>query len=289
MLKILKEPLLHFLLLGGAIFGLFDLSGDQDAPAMETRIVVSSDDVERLGAVWTQRWQRAPTPNELDGLIEEHIREEVYYREALALGLDRDDVAIRRLLRNKLEFVTQDIMASVEPDPADLVTYYEAYPDRYISPATFSFSQIYFADDKRGGTARSDAELVLVGLRGGLDESAAFAAGEGQMFDEVFRDKSLRDVEAMFGPAFAAALSKLEPGIWAEPIVSGYGLHLVRVDTRREERQLPFADVAKKVRADWDHDMRQKANDDMYRGLRARYTVIVEPTASEQADEGQKR
>jgi len=262
------------------------MSGEPEASATDTRIVVTSADAERLGAVWAQRWQRAPTQTELDGLIDEHIREEVYYREALALGLDRDDVAIRRLLRSKLEFVTQDIMTSVEPGPSDLAAYYEAHPERYISPAAVSFSQIYFASGRRGGAAGQDAELVLERLRGGLDDAAALATGDGQMFGETFRNQTVRDVEAIFGPDFAAALLQVEPGAWAGPIASSYGLHLVRVDARREGRRLPFAEVAERVRADWEYDRRQKANDDMYHGLRARYSVVVEPGAPAQAETG---
>lgn len=286
LVAVLREPLVHFLLIGAAIFGAFNMAAKPEAATTNKQIVISSAEVEQLGAVWAQRWRRVPAQEELDGLIEERVREEVYYREALALGLDRDDVAIRRLLRNKLEFVTQDIVTSAGPEPADLAAYYAAHPERYMSPATVSFSQIYFASDRRGGAAERDATLVLASLGDGRADAAALAAGDGQMFDTAFRDQTVRDVEAMFGPGFAAALPQLQPGKWSGPVASAYGMHLVRIDARREGGPLPFAEVAEKVRADLDYDRRQQANIDMYRNLRARYEVIIEPETQARTGDG---
>jgi hypothetical protein len=286
--RALREPLVHFLLIGAAIFGLDVLAATPDGSGASNRIVISGGDIDRLSDQWETLWQRPPTTDEINGFIEERIREEVFYREALALGLDRDDVVIRRLLRRKLEFVTQDILVPSEPPAAELTAYYEANADRYTRPPLLSFSQIYFATDRRGGAAGKDARVVLARLDEGLDESSAHAAGDGQLFPDTFTDQTTRDIEAVFGPEYAASVAHIEPGVWSGPIASAYGLHLVRIDARRAGAVLAYAEVADKVRADWDYEQRQKANDEMYRSLRARYEVIVEPAAQPKADgEGQ--
>lgn len=283
---VLREPLVHFLLIGAAIFGLFSLTATPEAEGTQTRIVIPATEIEQLAAVWEQRWKRPPTGTDLDSLIEERVREEIFYREALALGLDRDDVQIRRLMRKKLEFITQDVLTPPEPTAAELTAYHAAHADRYSRPLLLSFTQIYFAVDRRGGAAEKDARITLARLNEGLDETAAIAAGDGQFLPDTVREQTARDIEAIFGPEFAAALVGIDPGGWRGPVGSAYGQHLVRVDARREGGVLSFAEVSDKVRADWMYEQGQKANDEMYRSLRARYEVIVEPGTPAQGGDG---
>lgn len=285
---VLREPLVHFLLIGAAIFGLFSLMSGSEEAGSQARIVIPRAEIEQLASIWEQRWRRQPTPEELAGLVEERIREEVYYREALALGLDRNDVQVRRLMQKKLEFITENVVVPPEPSVADLTAYFEANADRYSRPPLLSFTQIYFAADQRGGAADKDARAVLARLNGGLDEAAAMSEGDGQLFPDTFQDQTVRDIEAVFGPEFASSVAGIAPGTWAGPVASAYGLHLVRIDARRSGAVLPFAEVADKVRADWDYEQAQRLSNEMYQSLRARYEVIVEPGALPQPDgEGQ--
>ena len=158
-MKLLREPLVHFLVLGAGLFLLFGLVGDSNvAPA--DRIVVSSGRVAQLTQIFTRTWQRPPTEQELAGLIEDHVREEVYYREALAMGLDRDDTIVRRRMRQKLEFVTDDLVAAVTPTEEQLETYLRENPEAFRVPTRLSFQQIYFNRDRRGGSPHAEANVL---------------------------------------------------------------------------------------------------------------------------------
>lgn len=274
--RVLREPLLHFLLIGAAIFGFYSLISVQSVGVNPDRIVVSSGDIQRLAGLWEKRWQRPPTAEELEGLIGEYVREEVLYREALALGLDRDDTVIRRLLRQKFEFVTQDLAVAPEPDAAALSAFYQANRERYRKPARLSFSQIFFNLDRRGAAGEQDARLVLASLRDAPDDKGLAGLGDGTMLDQTYRNMSVDEIDLHFGSDFSAALSQLEPGVWSGPIRSGYGLHLVRVNSRSAGEVLALADIEDRVRTDWAYEQRQQANEAIYRQLLARYEVIVE-------------
>ncbi len=159
-MKLVREPLVHFLLLGLGLFVLFGIVGDSD-DAPTGRIEVSAARIAQLNEIFTRTWQRSPTEQELEGLIEDHIREEVYYREALAMGLDRDDTIVRRRLRQKLEFFTDDLVAAVDPTEEQLEAYLSEHADAFRVPAQLSFRQIYFNRDRRGKQATHDAESLL--------------------------------------------------------------------------------------------------------------------------------
>ena len=274
--RVLREPLFHFLLIGAAIFGFYSFISVQDVGASPDRIVVSSGDIQRFAGLWEKRWQRRPTAEELKGLVEEYVREEVLYREAMALGLDRDDTVIRRLLRQKFEFVTQDLAIASEPDAAVLSAFYRANRERYRTPARLSFSQIFFNLDRRGAAGEQDARLALATLRDETGDNDLAGLGDGTMLNEAYSNMPVQDVELRFGSDFSDALSRLEPGVWSGPIRSEYGIHLVRLDSRSAGRVPPFFDIEDRVRTDWAHEQRQQANEAIYRRLLARYEVIVE-------------
>ena len=165
LLRLLREPLVHFLILGGVVFSFLADVGTPEIVDAGDRIIISSAEVERLSVAWTQRWQRPPSEDEMAGMIREAIREQVLYREAMALGLDRDDVVIRRHLRQKYEFVTQDLAYDTEPDEATLRAYYDAQLDRFAQSAQVSFSHILFSTDRRGAAAEADAAQALADLQ----------------------------------------------------------------------------------------------------------------------------
>jgi peptidyl-prolyl cis-trans isomerase C len=274
--KLLREPIVHFLVIGAVIFGLYEVRNGTAAPEPDNRITVTAGDVERLGAAWVKRWQRPPTAEELKGALDEHVREEILYREALALGLDRDDTIIRRRLAQKFEFLTEDLAASRDPKPAELLAYFEANQERYRVPPRLSFTQVYFSLDRRGATAERDADLALVSLRAGPADATAVGLGDGFMLDDTYRDRTMQDIEAVFGGDLAQSLFELNPGVWSGPIASGYGLHLVRIDERIMARVPAFDEVEAQVRNDWSYDQRRQANETIFERLSARYAVVIE-------------
>lgn len=284
--RLLREPLIHFLLLGWLIFvGLSD--ADLSDPTIEdNRIVLTGGDVDRLTEAWTKQWQRPPTEAELDGLIAEAVREQVLYREALALGLDRDDVVIRRHLRQKFEFLTQDLAYPTEPDEATLQVYHKAHADQYARAAKVTFSQIFFSEDRRGAAAEADAAQTLAGLHAAPGPQTADLLGDATSLAFSFTALDAAEVEAIFGPDFAAALAEMQPGRWAGPIASGYGLHLVWLSERVPGASLPFDEVRQKVKEDWVYEQRTAANEAVYRTLLDRYDVVVEPPSSPPNDVG---
>jgi len=282
-MKLLREPLVHFLALGLGLFLLFGVVGDSD-DAATGRIVVSTARVAQLTEIFTRTWQRPPTEQELEGLIEDHIREEVYYREALAMGLDRDDTIVRRRLRQKLEFFTDDLVAAVDPTEEQLEAYFSGHADEFRVPSQLSFRQIYFNRDRRGKQATHDAESLLARLNGADSAADAAHLGDSLMlpgdYDRVFEDEVARG----FGNGFAAALADLPVGRWSGPVESGFGLHLVLIRERQPRSLPPLSEVREAVEREWRNARREEAGEAFYRGLRERYIVSVERPEEEEGD-----
>jgi hypothetical protein len=274
--KILREPLLHFLLLGAGLFVLFSLVG-KPTEERPDQIVVSAAKVENLAELFRRTWRRPPTQQELDGLIADHVKEEILYREALALGLEEDDIVIRRRLRQKMEFVSEDVAPPAEPSEAELRRFLAEHADRFRAPWRVSFAQVYLSPDRRGANVRSDAERMLVAL----DTGKADPAGSGDPFllEQDYRELSGQDVERLFGGPFAAQLAELPVGRWSGPVESGYGLHLVLVRDRTPARLPDLAEVRDAVTNEWRAVRQAEANRAFYEGLRARYVVTVERPA----------
>lgn len=279
-MKILREPLLHFLLLGGLIFVVLAEEETPGTTNVDNQIVIEAAEVERIATAWEQRWQRPPSEAELSGLVDEAVREQVLYREALALGLDRDDVVVRRHLRQKYEFLTQDLAYDTDPDDATLRAYFEAQADRYAQSARISFHQILFSPTRRGAQAEGDAAQALADLKWATGPEAAETLGDITSLPSDLAGFDMHAVTATFGPDFGVALQAVEPGRWAGPIVSDYGLHLVWITERAPGRRVAFEEVRQRVRDDWIYEQRVAANQAVYRKLLERYEVVVETPAA---------
>ena len=266
-----KEPLIHFLVVGVIIFAVFfTLNKEEDVA--DKRILVTTADIERLQDNWSKKWNRPPTKDELRGLVESYIREEVYYREALSLGLDMDDTIIRRRMMQKMEFISNDLAELNTPDEAALNEYFLAHQDKYQLPARISFTHIYLSLDKRGAKVTEDAKSIL----SGLSALRAPERGDTFMLQYDFVEEIPFEVERLFGKGFAEQLFRSEVNTWQGPIESGYGLHLVRISKKVDSRMPELASVVDKVRTDLMFEQRQKMNKEIYERFKERYEIVVE-------------
>jgi hypothetical protein len=275
MIRLLREPLLHFLFLGVVIFavynGLFrDLTGEAG------KIVVTQGKINHLAATFASTRQRPPTEEELLGLIQDYIREEVFYREAMALGLDRDDTVIRRRLRQKMEFIAADMAAQAKPAEVGLQAYLAAHPTTFAVEPRFTFRHVYLDPQRRRSTLARDIDRTLAELRREGSKARLAARGDSLLLDQEFENAPAIEVKKAFGPEFFAHLSTLTPGEWHGPVSSGYGLHLVFVNQRIEGHVPPLAQVRDAVRREWTNAQRLEANEKFYQQLLKRYTVMIE-------------
>jgi hypothetical protein len=272
MKKFYKEPLLHFLIIGSLIFVLFSIVNKDEIDVSGNKIVVTAAEIERLSANWSKNWNRPPTETELKGLVESYIKEEVYYREALALGLDQNDTILRRRLMQKMEFLSNDLAELNQPDESALNKYFLDNEDKYELPPRVSFTHIYFSLDKRGAKVVEDAKSVLTGL----NALRAPELGDTFMMQYDFVQETPFEVERLFGKGFTEELFTLETNTWQGPIESGYGLHLVRISKKVDSGMPELASVVGKVRTDLMFEQRKKMNKEIYEKFKQRYEIVIE-------------
>jgi hypothetical protein len=238
-----------------------------------TRIVLTEDDLRQMSVQWLAQGRPPPTTEQWRSLIDAKVREEVNYREALALGLDRDDTIVKRRLAQKMEFLAEDISHLSEPQPGELKAWFAANASRFALPPRASFRHVYFSPDRRGKHAQSDAERALAQL-----ESKALAiahVGDPFMFQDYYSDRSSEQVAVAFGPQFARSLFEEKPGAWHGPIQSGYGWHLVFIDSIAPGRIPAFEEIEPDVKLAWFADQREATRRTMYAQMRARYEVVL--------------
>ena len=272
MKNIWREPLVHFLMIGAGLFLAFDLTRD-GGDDVRNRIVVSASQVEQLAVQFKRTWLRPPTQKEVAGLIETHVRDEVYYREALAMGLDQDDPQVRRRMRLKLEFILEDLTAAEPPGDEVLSAYLQQHADRFLIEPQVSFKQIFLSLDRRQNPA-ADAGQLLAELRAGAPPETL---GDPTMLSYGHTAVFQREVARTFGGTFAKEVIALEPGAWTGPVYSGLGAHLVLVTERREGRLPELAEVRAEVEREYLAERRQELKDLAYQKLREGYEVIIEP------------
>jgi hypothetical protein len=277
MLKaIVREPLVHFLLLGLALFLLDAWLRPASAPAGQGEIVVSEARIRSLAQNFSRTWQRPPTREELDGLVASTIREEVFYREALALGLDRDDAIVRRRLQQKMEFVSEEAAALAQPTDDELAAYLKANPDAFRIEPRATFSQIHLDPGKRGAALDADARRLLQKLNAADTPTDPTPLGDVLMLLEPhYGNAAQAEIARLFGSDFADALVKQPVGRWVGPIPSGYGVHLVRVDALTPGGTPTLADVRPLVEREWRNARRTELAKSFYDTLRAKYKVTV--------------
>jgi hypothetical protein len=272
-----REPLVHFLLLGAALFLVDAWLRPATAPAGQGEIVVSEARIRSLAQNFSRTWQRPPTRDELDGLVASHVREEVMVREALALGLDRDDAIIRRRLQQKMEFVSEEAATLAPPTDDDLTAYLKANADAFRTEPRATFSQVYLDPRKRSATLDADAKRLLEALNStGASPDLAKRGDTLMLLETRYANATQTDLARLFGSDFADALVKQPVGKWVGPIPSGYGVHLVRLDTLTPGGASSLADVRPLVEREWANAKRQEVAKAFYDKLRAKYKVTVQ-------------
>lgn len=271
-----REPLLHFLLLGAGLFLAFGFMPKDRSSGSQGKIVITRGRLEQLVSGFTKTWQRAPTPEELEGLVRDQVREEVYFREAIALGLDRDDTVIRRRLRQKMEFMADDIASQIEPSDADLSAYLAAHPDLFRIEPQFTFRQVYLNPERHGEKLARDTAQLLGQLNQSSAKGEPPALGDPFLLGDQFTSVPAGEIVKQFGQAFAAKLGALAIGQWQGPVESGFGVHLVCVSQRTESRLPVLAEVRDAVRRGWETARRLEANEQYYQKLLKRYTLTIE-------------
>lgn len=278
-----REPLLHFLAIGAVLWAASSLTGDDGAPR-DDQVVVPAARVEQLAVLFEKTRMRPPTRAELEGLIDDWVREEIAYREAQSMRLDHGDAIVRRRLRQKFEFFIEDLTEQVDPTDDDLRAYLAEHADRFRRPSRYDFDQVYLSADRREDP-EGDARALLRDLRAG-EAGPLETLGDGLMISAEQRDAPAFEVDARFGPRFSSSLDELTVGTWHGPLTSGYGLHLVLLH-RRVEGALPSVDeVRDELSREWRNARRERALRDAYDALRERYEVTVEwPTAGDVADD----
>ncbi len=276
-MKFFREPLVHFIVIGAALFVLYGLMGQKNAEEQERAITITAGEIGWLTDSWQKRWNRPPTAEEREGLIKQYLREMILYREALAMGLDRDDTIIRRRLAQKLEFLTQDLISPKPPSKEELRTYFEAHIDKYQQPDLITITHVFIDPDKRGDQTLVDAEDIkekLQALKQPPQDAQAF--GDSFMLQSYYPERSEAELAKLFGSGFARPVFELAPQEWHGPVLSGYGTHLVYVHDRREAEPPRFTEVEEQVRKDWENDKREQLNEQYIASLMGRYDVTIE-------------
>lgn len=275
--RLLAEPLLHFFVIGAVVFGAFwFLDGKPEEAAYNERIVIDADDIRQIVVAWIAQGRAPPTRVQLENLIDQKIADEVLFREGLALGLDRNDEIIKRRVVQKMDFLAADIAAMQEPDRSELQRWFLTNSDRFALPPRASFRQMYYSPDKRGAFARDDAAAALDLIAGKpIDAPEVAELADPFMLRPYYSDSAPNQIMKEFGPVFAEALFTLSPGGWRGPIQSGYGWHLVWLDTMTAGRVPAFEEVEADVKSAWINDQYQQVKRAALDEMRSRYAVDV--------------
>lgn len=282
--RLLREPLLHFILIGAVLFSAYAWINRSAAPAESARkIVLTDDDLLQLVVTWQAQGRPEPTPAQMQTLIEAKVREEVLYREALAMGLDQDDTIVKRRMAQKMDFLAEDLSALREPSRDELRAWLKAHPQDFALPPRITFHHLYFSFDERGEKAQEAATTALTGISGRpVDAPETTTLGDTFMFQDFYPDRTPDEVGSVFGDKFAKALFQLKPGAWSGPIESGFGWHLIFIDSLTPGHVPEFEEIEGEVKAQWTANQRAEFKRQAYDVMRAKYEVVL-PLSSHSA------
>ena len=278
----LREPLVHFLAIGSLLFVVFHWSGGATGSGSR-RIVITPGQMDAITAGFARTWMRPPTEQELKSQLDEYAREEIATREAMAMGLDRDDSVIRRRLRQKFEFIAEDAIDLAPPTDAELEAWLDAHQESFRVEPVVAFRQVTLTRDVRGVDIERDARAVLARLSNAGPAAAIDAIGDSRMLPQELRaDRG--EIARLFGGEFADAIARVEPGRWSGPIKSTYGLHVVLVREHEAGRPLTLAEARPQVEQEFTLDRRRNQLDAIYDKLLDRYRIVVESHPATSSD-----
>ncbi len=279
--KVLREPLVHFLLIGACLFALFGLNNGPQA-VEPNRIVITTGQQQMLAERFSRARMRPPSADEQDALVETYLRDEVFFREAIALGLDKGDDLIRRRMRQKLNFILEDVSALTDPTDEELNAFMAQYEDRYRQEPRITFEQIYLSLDARQNI-EADAREIIAQLKSGANPEQL---GDRIMLARQYTKVSPSIISRSFGGDFAQQVARLTPGVWSGPLTSGFGAHVVLVSEYLEGRKLALSEVKDAVLRDWVLERQKELEEITYRKLLAGYDVVLEAVPAASPNDG---
>jgi hypothetical protein len=275
---LVREPLVYFLFSGALIFAVYEVLNPPTSRTDQTyRIVLTQNDLRQLAVQWLAQGRPAPSADDMRSLVEDRVSEEILSREAVALGLDKDDEIIKRRLAQKMNFLAEDIAALQDPSDSELRAWYAQNSSRFALPSRTSFHHLYFSSD-RGPGARDAAAAALTRIAGKPSDTPATAASADPfMFQDYYAERTPEQITREFGPNFTKAVLRLGPGEWRGPIQSGYGWHLVFVDAIEPSRTPAFEEIEPDVKSAWLDQKQDEIKQVAFEAMRKRYTVVVPP------------
>ncbi|MGI9240611.1 MAG: peptidyl-prolyl cis-trans isomerase [Verrucomicrobiales bacterium] len=283
MKRFFGEPLVQFLLIGGCIYGAFFLFGDPEEEVNENRVYVDEARIGSMISQWESRWNRPPTRQEIDGLIDSYVKEEILYRQAVTMGLGEDDPITRRRMAQKLEFLTSDLASAVQPAEGELEKYLADNEASYRSPDQITLTQVFFNPDERKDATIEDANAELKKLRAaGEPDPKTLEAGDSTMVKSHFVSSDQAGIARQMGGGFAESVMQLESGQWHGPVLSGYGVHLVYVFEVKKGTLPEFASVKDKVLENWSDEQREQFNADFIENLKSRFEIVIDEFPADQ-------
>lgn len=270
MKKILKEPLVQFLTIGALLFFVFGLINTEES---RSEIVVDTNLINELVAKWELKRNRQPSLQELKGLVNQYIEQEVLYREALAMNLDHNDEIVKRRLAQKMEFISDALAETLQPTEEMLVTYYEEHKENYIKSPIYTMQQVYFSEDKRGN--------VFEDVKSALKSENPEDLGDNISLSSQYTSVSALKIARDYGSAFATALDSLPIGEWTGPIYSGFGVHIIFISEKKPSGYFSFNEVAEKVNVDYNYEASNDFRKELITSLLKNYTININLDDSE--------
>jgi hypothetical protein len=275
----LTEPLAQFLLIGAAIYGAYGYVGAPDSSANERTVTVTSGEIRALSDTWMNLWNRPPTNEELSQVIRQNVREKILFREAVAMGLDDGDIVIRRRLAQRLEYLASSLITPEEPTQQEMTEWYAANGEKFTQPDLYWITHVFFDPDLRDVTALEDAEALRIRLNSLDAQPDNFDQfGDRFMLENKYAERTVVELSKLFGGGFVDEVIKLEPGQWFGPILSGYGVHVVKLDKHWQAPKPAFSEVEDFIRQEIMTAEIEQLSDQFVDNLMSRYEIIVEET-----------
>ncbi|MFC3879574.1 peptidyl-prolyl cis-trans isomerase [Algoriphagus namhaensis] len=270
MKKFFKEPLVHFMLLGALIFGYYYLTNDTEDP--EAAIVIDDAEYDYLLSLWKNQWQREPNEDEIKAFLDHYLRQEVYYKEALALNLDHNDVIVKRRLAQKMEAVSNDLNFMINP-PTDeeLKSFFASNPDLFQLPPSFTFQQVLFLSSEPNLSEQLESSKKALNAGDEIPDSRKLKLS----LPNQWNNNTLGEISKAFGDDFALALDGLPTNQWAGPVTSGFGQHLVFISRKDSGEMADFEEIKPYVLNEFEYQSELETQEQIYRELLEKYGVKI--------------